>query len=62
VGCPWESGTKQTRSGHGANLGFEEERQAAAGQVRGQRDASADEHVALGSILLKSISAAVPEA
>jgi type I restriction enzyme M protein len=61
MGRPKKSGTKQAKSGNGANLGFEEKLWAAADKMRGHMDAGEYKHVALGLIFLKYISDAFQE-
>src|SRR4051794_37999353 len=61
MGRPKKSGTHKTRSGNGANLGFEEKLWAAADKMRGHMDAAEYKHVALGLIFLKYISDAFQE-
>jgi type I restriction enzyme M protein len=55
------SGTEKSRSGNGANLGFEEKLWAAADKMRGHMDTAEYKHVALGLIFLKYISDAFQE-
>jgi len=52
---------KNTRSGNGANLGFEDKLWAAADKLRGNMDAAEYKHVVLGLIFLKYISDAFME-
>ena len=61
MGRKKQSGTERSRSGHGANLGFEEKLWAAADKMRGHMDAGEYKHVALGLIFLKYISDAFQE-
>jgi len=61
MGRKKQSGTERSRSGNGANLGFEEKLWAAADKMRGHMDASEYKHVALGLIFLKYISDAFQE-
>jgi len=56
MGRKKQSGTERSRSGNGANLGFEEKLWAAADKMRGHMDAGEYKHVALGLIFLKYIS------
>lgn len=50
------SGSRDSKSGNGANLGFEATLWAAADKLRGHMDASKYKHVVLGLIFLKYIS------
>ena len=61
MGRKKRSGTERSRSGNGANLGFEEKLWAAADKMRGHMDAGEYKHVALGLIFLKYISDAFQE-
>src|SRR5271157_4309881 len=61
MGRKKQLGTERSRSGNGANLGFEEKLWAAADKMRGHMDASEYKHVALGLIFLKYISDAFEE-
>jgi type I restriction enzyme M protein len=61
MGRKKQSGTERSRSGNGANLGFEEKLWAAADKMRGHMDAGEYKHVALGLIFLKYISDAFQE-
>ncbi len=61
MGRKKQSGTQASRSGNGANLGFEEKLWAAADKMRGHMDAGEYKHVALGLIFLKYISDAFQE-
>jgi len=61
MGRPKKTGTKQAKSGNGANLGFEEKLWAAADKVRGYMDVGEYKHIALGLIFLKYISDAFQE-
>src|SRR5271157_1228987 len=61
MGRKTQSGTERSRSGNGANLGFEEKLWAAADKMRGHMDAGEYKHVALGLIFLKYISDAFQE-
>jgi len=61
MGRKKQSGTERSRSGNGANLGFEEKLWAAADKMRGHMDAGEYKHVALGLIFLKHISDAFQE-
>src|ERR1017187_7641272 len=61
MGRPKKTGTKQAKSGNGANLGFEAKLWAAADKMRGHMDAGEYKHVALGLIFLKYISDAFQE-
>lgn len=53
--------SKKSRSGNGANLGFEEKLWQAADKMRGHMDPAEYKHVALGLIFLKYISDAFEE-
>jgi len=53
MGRKKQSGTERSRSGNGANLGFEEKLWAAPDKMRGHMDAGEYKHVALGLIFLK---------
>ena len=61
MGRKKHSGTERSRSGNGANLGFEEKLWAAADKLRGHMDAAEYKHVVLGLIFLKYISDAFQE-
>jgi len=61
MGRPKKTGTKQAKSGNGANRGFEEKLWASADKMRGHTDAGEYKHVALGLIFLKYISDAFQE-
>src|SRR5271166_197037 len=61
MGRKKQSGTQASRSGNGANLGFEEKLWAAADKMRVHMDAGEYKHVALGLIFLKYISNAFQE-
>ncbi len=61
MGRKKQSGTERSRSGNGANLGFEEKLWAAADKMRGHIDAGEYKHVALGLIFPKYISDAFQE-
>src|SRR5208282_5405893 len=61
MGRKKQLGTERSRSGNGANLGFEEKLWAAADKMRGHMDAGEYKHVALGLIFLKYISDAFQE-
>src|SRR5208337_723792 len=61
MGRKKQPGTERSRSGNGANLGFEEKLWAAADKMRGHMDAGEYKHVALGLIFLKYISDAFQE-
>ncbi len=56
-----KSRDKTTKSGNGANLGFEEKLWQAADKLRGHMDAAEYKHVVLGLIFLKYISDAFEE-
>src|SRR5208337_870285 len=61
MGRKKQLGTERSRSGNGANLGFEEKLWAAADKMRGHMDAGEYKHVAIGLIFLKYISDAFQE-
>jgi type I restriction enzyme M protein len=61
MGRPKKSAAQKSKSGNGANLGFEEKLWAAADKMRGHMDAAEYKHVALGLIFLKYISDALQE-
>ncbi len=61
MGRKKQSGTERSRTGNGANLGFEEKLWAAGDKMRGHMDAGEFKHVALGLIFLKYTSEAFQE-
>src|SRR5213083_860167 len=58
---PKRQGSRRSKNGNGANLGFEATLWAAADKLRNNMDAAEYKHVVLGLIFLKYVSDALDE-